>query len=261
MKVFAITSSCLAALLLGLSANNSRAAVAYDDASQGAYSDGWATSDDGGYGFGSWNITGTGTHGTVVQSSAVNGGGSSGNINVSGVSWGLYADPGGNINAARSFDSALTLGQSLLLQMDNGWIDSGSVGFILLNSDNNNVFQFYFNAGASSYYIHDNRGWDQGTSLGFTPDGFDVSFQLTGANTYALTAGSYSYSGTLAGSGSIDEIQFYNSGAGYGANYNAYFNSLQVVPEPTHIALAIFGGIAGVGYGARRWFQRRQTVA
>jgi hypothetical protein len=229
-----------------------RAALALDDASQGAYSDGWSTGDNGGSGFGAWTLNNSGSGGWFVGSSA-NNGFANGNIDVNGKSWGLWANSGGLSEATRQFPSALSAGQTFYLKMDNGFVQNGgTVGFALRNGSNNR-FEFLFIGGNANYLVNDSTT-GRNTGVGFTSAGLSLAFTLTGTDSYSLAInGGTPMTGTLAGSGSIDTLRFFNANAGTGSAYDLFFNSLEVVPEPTNIALMIFAGGALVLAGVRRW--------
>ena len=240
----------------------SEAALASDDASQSAYSDGWTAGDNGGTGFGEWSFTygGGGPKGALIGNSSANGDGSSGNINTTGnKSFGLYADPYNEIHATRSFTyGTLAAGQEFLVNLDNGYINNGaSVGFILQKSDGTALFKYSFVGGQSFYQYDVPSGTGGGnTSVGFTADGLSVAFALGSGNAFSVKVnGNVEGSGTLA-AGDISKVEFFNIGTGPGPNYNFFFNSLQVVPEPTTIALSIFGALALAGLVIRRVHSR-----
>lgn len=246
MKSFSLFTSLITAAVVVTSTGNVKAALAIDDASNSAYNPNWETGDNGGSGFGAWTISaGSANNGVFVGASGGNGGESSLNIDVSSKSWGLWAKNGATSEATRSLSSALAVGQTFILKMDNGYVNSGaSIGFGLRNGANDR-FEFYFRGGQTIYEFRDNSGADQDTSIDYTADGLTISFQLTGANSYSLdvNGGAYTHTGTLSGSGSIDALRFFNYQAGDGENFDLFFNQLQVVPEPANMALAGFGGL------------------
>jgi len=235
------------------------AQVPNDNASNSAYSDGWQTGDNGGTGFGAWTLTGptnTSQGGFFIGNSKNNGdddGNGDGDINTTGdKAWGLYANSGQTASAVRSFSSALSVGQSFSLRMDNGWIDSGgTVGFGLQNASNTNRFEFYFVGGASKYQRNDSGGV-QNTTLDFTDGGLTIVFTLTGTNTYTATVTAYydsgtspqtdTFSGTLLNSGAIEKLRVFNYNAGSGGAHDAFFNSI-AVPEPAALSLLALSGM------------------
>lgn len=254
----------LALLMTAVGSVPAHAALAWDNAAQGAYSDGWAGGDNGGSEFGAWTLSGTGSYGFFVGTSANNGDGG-GNIDTSGKSWGLWANSGGLAQAVRAFNSVLAVGQTFSIGMDNGWVqDGGSVGFALRNASGQERFRFYFSGGDTVYRINDSTTGDS-TTIGFTDDGLSIAFTLTAADAYsvAITAGGGSpvtITGTLGASGSIADLRLFNSNAGPNYQRDLFFNSLQVVPEPTHAALGVFGVLFGAAQ-LWRWARRRAQTA
>ncbi|MCS7049213.1 MAG: PEP-CTERM sorting domain-containing protein [Verrucomicrobiae bacterium] len=251
------------ALAAALSNTAQAAALASDVASDIAYDDGWATGDNGGTGFGPWTLNTFGSGGVAghfIGNSSNNAGGSSGNINTAGESFGLFAEPGMVSEAIRPFTGALTVGQIFLIDFDNGWIqDGGTVGLGLQNNASQNRIEFFFIGGQTTYKIQ--TGATQTDSgVGFTGDGLRLEFTLTGADTMKLviknTGGSTlaTFSnlalGGNAGSG-IDRVRLFNASAGPGSNHDAFYNSLRIIPEPT-TALLVGLGVMGAMLLRRR---------
>jgi len=223
--------------------------LASDEADNSPYggAHGWQTLDNGGSGFGAWVFTNPGaggpTGGFFIGSSSLNAGGSSGNIDTAGVSWGMYANSGLTSAAVRPLTGgSLAVGQEIKASIDNGFLDTGSSeGFGLQTSGGVNRLEFFFSGGDSSYRLADNSGANL-TGIGFTGNGLSLAFTLTGTNTYSLdvtpNGGSTSnFTGTLegvAGTG-IDQMRFFdfNGGNNEGSNGDFFANSLQVVPEPS----------------------------
>ncbi|HWX21057.1 MAG TPA: hypothetical protein VN578_14245 [Candidatus Binatia bacterium] len=220
-----------------------------DNASNPVYNDGdsWNTDDNGGVGFGAWALnadtSGGGSGGFFVADSSGNGSGASGNINTVGnKSWGIYANGGTMSEAVRVFNAPLGVGQVVKLDLDNGYINTavengggigaGKVGFGLRNGATD-VFEFYFTGGDTEYRMHDGSGASGSTSILFTDGGLHIEFTLTGATTYSVTTtpngGSPStFTGTLAASGPVDTVRFFNYSAGSNSPHDAYFNSLEI---------------------------------
>ncbi len=250
-------------MILAGSAAVYAANLASDNAADAAYSDGWQTGDNGGTGFGAWTLTTVDTNpdrnGFFIGSSAGNGLAPSGNIDTSGKSWGLYANQLidqnnfsiGFASASRAFTGGeLSIGQTLLLRMDNGFIGStfrgtGAVGFSL------NRFSFFFPGGGNEYRIgygdpNDTTGL-LGTGVPFTAGGLDLAFTRTGADTYTLqiTPGgeaTTTINGTMPDTGGLlNSILLFNKTAGTGAESDAFFNSMAIVPEPSGALLVAMG--------------------
>lgn len=265
----------IALVLIGLACTVQAANMASDNATDPAYDNGWQTGDNGGSGFGAWTIATTSSNpdrnGAFVGSSANNGDPApSGNIDVSGESWGLYANqllgmsgPDiGVVTATRSFTGGeLSVGQTLSLKLDTGLVDTwmlgpGAVGFSL------NRFSFFWANGASEYQIGygdpNSTSALYGTGVPLTYNGLELDFTRTGVDQFFLSirpngGSETSVSGTLPETGgSLDQIVFYNRTAGSGASHDVFFNSMQIaaIPEPSATALAAVGLAA--------WLARRR---
>lgn len=246
------TLACCVVLLLTSAV---LAQVPNDNASNSAYTDGWQTGDNGGSGFGAWTLSGGTSAGLLIGNSKNNGdgdGNNDGDINSTGdKAWGLYANSGQTASAVRSFNSALSVGQSFSLQMDNGWIENGgTVGFGLQNASGDNRFEFFFVGGASKYQRND-AGGVQNTTLDFTDGGLTIVFQLTGVNSYTATVTARydsgttqtdTFSGTLLNSGSIERLRLFNANAGPNSQRDAFFNNI-AVPEPSFLTLLALSGM------------------
>lgn len=189
---------------------------------------GWGSGND-------WQLTASGGNsGFFVADSSANGSGSSGNINTSAKAWGMYANSGDTASAVRAFGSSMSVGQTFKLDMDNGFIDSGStVGFGLRNASGENVWEFYFVGGASSYTI--NAGSVSPTpNIPFTADGLRVEVTLTSSTTYSAKVTTNgvlegTYTGNLLSPGggqAITQARLFNANAGSGSSKDAYFNSI-----------------------------------
>lgn len=252
----------LAACLLARSAG--AAIVATDDASQSPYADGWSAGDNGGSGYQPWSFVGqengSGFGGGFIASSP-----GSPNISIGSPSFGVYGNGGGVGGAARPLSTALPVGYTLSLDMDNQSIDNGgTVGFSLQNAAGNNLAEYYFVGGQSNYTV--NAANVSGTTPGFTSDGLRLSFTLTSANSFSLSIDQLSngpgvdntVTGNLLSNAdqSIARLRLFNANGGP----DVYFNHivLSVVPEAGSFAL---GGviIASLGiFSCIRTFYRRR---
>ena len=114
----------------GLATPSSSNVLALDRASE--YSGGWTNGSTGGTGFGVWTLVGAGQNGFFTGSSANNGFGGGVNIDSCGLSFGLFANSGGNAVAYRGLGTPLGVGESLRWRLDNGFVTAGSsVGTVL----------------------------------------------------------------------------------------------------------------------------------
>jgi hypothetical protein len=252
-------------LCLGLLASSTQgAAMAFDDASGTVYAADWVHGQNGGFGFGPWilnpNPEQTGIAGAFTASSQPNGDGT-GNIDTGGRSWGLYANFSGiTSEAVRLFtaggvtgDNTLGIGEQFLIRFDNGFCDiGGAVGFGLRNSSGENRFEFYFAGGQSNYTL--NIANDVLTMHGVIYAGMTLKFTLTGPDTFNLDVNyatgipaMETISGTLQGTpgSGIDRFRLFNFAAGTGGK-NVYFNSVQVVPEPSSLVFLGAGAFLAV---------------
>ena len=246
-----------------------RAAVlGADDAAAAAYNTGWTSGTNGGSGFGPWILSpaqNTNTSGFFVGTSANNGDGGGNalppsDIDVTGESWGIYANSGQTATALRPFTGDLTVGQRLVFSFDNGWIDTGGeVGFALAGAGEDRI-QFFFTGGDQNYVLLDQAGI-RDTLIPFIDEGMVVDFTLTGADTYSLTVVPHgatvrSFTGTLGGTAGdgIAAVRFFNDNAGSFSQRDLFVNSLAIVPEP---ATPVAVGVVVTGLLPRRRRSRR----
>jgi hypothetical protein len=209
----------------------------------------WTNNSNGGWGFAPWTLRATGvigssTNGFSISSSKGNAFGTSPGFD-NGPYWGIYANGGNTGVAYRAFSNALSVGATFAIDMDNGFINTGnSVGFVLRNGNASSStadlttgarFQFYFVGGDSNYTISDFDGVHD-TGIPYTGTGLHLELTLTSADTYTLlvtdnaTGAMTTFAGTLASSGTLDSVALFNSNAGSGMSFDAFFNSLEVKP-------------------------------
>jgi len=219
-----------------------------DNAQETAYNDGWTTGDNGGYGFSAWNLT-TGDDGNIFIAT-----GADCNILIGGEAWGLWANNDYTTEAVRPFTQALNVGDILSLQMENNGIyGSSSTGFSLRNSDNQILFEFYYQAGSTNTYkVSDFNGESAvDEALGWTNAGLNIQILLTASNTYTLTVSRigettvYTKTGTLktpaTGTQTINNFRFFYYEQKEQSSDNVYFNNLRVYKAPQGNALDFDG--------------------
>lgn len=185
-----------------------------------------------------WSVSGTG--GSFRASSTDNDSGdtactsfsSASDINSpSGNALGMWGGASGDTVASRSF-TALTSGQVVSVDVDNGNVDSGrKVGFSLQTSDGaTDLLQFYFLGGQANYKYND--GTEKDTGIAFQRTGLRAQFVLGSGNTYMLIVtpcgGTAKYFSGSYASGSIAKVKLFNQNTTGGNDYNAYFNNLIV---------------------------------
>ena len=257
IPVHAVLALFIASTVSALAAN-----TASDNAADAAYSDGWQDGDNGGTGFGAWVIQPAGnssTEGHFVGDSNGNGGAGGPGINSSGAAWGMYANGGSQVNAYRPLTGgALGVGQTLVFEMDNGFIDSPgatfpTVGITLQSSVGHTIWEFYFRGGDATYTVAGATSGNDCT-LPFTDGGVRVEFTLTGATTYdaRITVLATSQQQLFTnddllnfGNTSIERLRVYNFNAGSTGARDAFFNKVSVVPEPSTWAM-IGAGLVGI---------------
>lgn len=240
-----------AALLSFSSLASYGAAVASDNASNGAYNGGRIDDgDNGGSGFGTWDVD--------PNSNGGLNGNFEGGSSVGSDSWGFYANTGNTSSAVRSFTvggpsnvSHLAFQESFSLSMDTNSINSGgTVGFGLQNSGGTNRIEFYFVGGASHYtvnvggtaYLLDGTGGRP--NLGFTNAGLSIKYFQQASNGFTLSITRLSDNALFTVTNAttqaiaatdISRVRLFNFNAGPGNDQ--FFNNLVVVPEPTSVAL------------------------
>lgn len=220
------------------SASAFSANLASDDGSQVAYGDGWQDGDNGGSGFGAWQLSQTGDGGRYVGGTAI---GSD--------SFGLFSNTGTSL-ARRDFTGgALSAGDTFSIDLGHTSTINGEIGLNLLNGAST-IFTLKFTGGDSAWDLNDGgvdfgsgQNYSANTSLSFT-------FTYEGGNNYSYTFGSGSGSNYTATNtiSNITGFQLYNNGQGSGENFGA--NNISVVPEPSTFAL--LAGLLGFIHVALR---------
>ena len=200
--------------------------VAWDSPTNASYNAGWTNTTGGGSGFGNWTLT-AGANAGHFRSTQADGT----NMNVGAVGWGMWAHTDSAADAVRSFSNALAAGDAFHLRWDNNWIKDdpqGSVGFALLNGDSNARFEFMFIGGGTNYVVNDAAAGKH-TGIQWTGDGLDITFRLTGTDSYRLEIGSYVITGTLAQAATaITQFKAWNWRAGVNWQYNFYLGEMSV---------------------------------
>lgn len=211
------------------SAAHAQTVIASDNASN--YPGGnWTTGSNGGTGFGNWTITSNSGGNFIGPASAQ--GSNSATIDTSGNSFGLYADPGGFVNASRTFAQS---GDEFSIELAYKW-DNGDRG-VNVRAGGNQVFNFNINGGGFSWTGNGSAApadWPGNRENGAviritftkTSTGFNYSFSSNQATSLNGQTGSIT-------SATPDEFQIYVSNAGGGgSNSDFFFNSLQLLGTP-----------------------------
>ena len=259
MTKFLFSSFVAAALAVG---SNAYALLASDNA--GNYGGVWNNGDNGGTGFLAWSISGnanppTTYAGTFIGDSTAG----VGNINTSGVSFSLYANPGAAyINADRGFASGLASGDVFSLQLALNY-DNGNKGLNLFAGSQGEIFNFNVGGGASVSSA--NATLTPGSGAGYDYGGnavLNLNFTMTSASQFSYLISRVSsqgfqgtlFSGTVSGlTEAPSGFRLYNSGTDNSdPQNNLYANNLSVVPEPSTYALLALSAMGMAGYVVRR---------
>lgn len=253
-----------------------------DNAADAVYTGGvWVSGTGGGSPtFGPWTLSTSNTTGdggaasgffigdSTGPVSSGNGAGT-GDINTSGVAFGMYAHKGNpgdtgsvSADATRQLDSALAVNQTLSLQVGVNF-RNGDKGIDIYSGGTNNIFNL--NIGGDTYAVN-NATTGNGDLFGDAYDSqtiFTLSLMQTsvGGGTWTIVR-SGGLSGTATGTytGDPTGLHIYNSNTdanSQNAN-NLYFNNFSVVPEPASYAMAISGfGILVIYRRLRGRFTKR----
>lgn len=200
----------------------------YDTAASSVYGDGWTDTDNGGYGLGAWTFYTSSSDpnrcGRFIGSNVA--------INIGAPAFSLYANNGELSEVKRLFTNALQVGQTLGVQMDNGYINTGGgIGVALQNASGDTLWEFYFNGGDTYYMMNGSQ-----TDIGWTGSGLDIRFTLTGPTSYMTRItpfGSFTRinAGHLASStnSAVTQFRAWNYNAGAGSDYDFFINCLTIV--------------------------------
>jgi hypothetical protein len=171
---------------------------AFDTASDPAYSGGFSTGENGGFGFGAWTVTITGNGASYIEG-----------WGPSGKSWGLWnQDAHGSCVAIRPFASALAVGQSFSFQsqLNNLFNSDDTNAVVLQDASGNTVFSYWhdgFEANSANGSYSD-ATTEKGSAVGFDYHYMNFcsfTFTLNSATTYTFSDNTtgYSFTGVLSG--------------------------------------------------------------
>jgi hypothetical protein len=221
-----------------LAANSSPAQVvtnAFDVAS--SYT-GTGFTGNQGYGFGAWTLNTPGGGDYISGDNPAN--------------FGIWNNTANSATTAeRSFNSALTVGETFAVQLMLNNLDSSSTinALELQNSSGTVLFSYWHQGGDSNNGWYSDAAVTAGTATGFSYDYQQLdsfAFTLTSPTTYTfadLSTGA-SLTGTLAGA--VDEVTFLRSNESSSSPSNGQdfkFNTLEItsVPEPASVSFAALG--------------------
>lgn len=252
--------NCLSVVTLLVVIPSFAASLASDNASDSVYNDGWTTGDNGGSGFGAWNLVfstaGGGGAGAYIGDSTST---VTGNINSGGESFGLYGEGNETLNpgldeaaAYRSFVGDLSVGQTFSIDLAVNF-RNGFKGIDIRNSSDTVIFNF--NVGGDDYTI--GGGATPSGSIGNSYDAntvFNLSLtQTTGTGgTWSLVrSGGVSDTDSGTYSGVASNVKLYVGNTDVGGPNNLMFNNMAIIPEPGTVTL--FGvGLVSLFVSLRR---------
>lgn len=249
------------------------ASAAHDDASSLAYADGWDDGDNGGVGFGPWNLSFDGDASSLnpIYNSDPHfidgvGVGPLGANLLGSPSFGLTTDSstGASVEASRSFLEPWKVGQQFSLEIDGSALEGGArIG---------NLFELVGADGIARYSLRTSLGSadDHWVVNGLdteipAADAFRLSLTLTGTDTYSGTltpfAGGFGlFSFNAPFGGTVGEpitgfrMRAFGTGSSADGARELFFDNLGLtrvnVPEPMSATLAAL--TCGVGFAARR---------
>lgn len=239
----------IAVVVSAVSIACSSAQIASDKA--GNYGGVWANGSNGGAGFTVWDLSQNNNDGTTNFAGYFLGDSTqgAGNVNdASGSSFAIYANPSTAFaNAIRGFaQGSLQVGQTFSLQMAVNF-RNGNKG-LAISSGGNELFDFNVGGGGAGDYTYSTNGGSQTSlGLGYQADSvFSISFTQTSTSNIQVSITRTSSGGGTEQAlnsnfnvgGQITSFKLYNSGTDNGNNANnLYFNNLQVIPEPSSLAL------------------------
>jgi len=213
---------------LAVSKGHAQFTFATDNASSSAYSDGWASGDNGGSGFNAWSISIPGPNaGVFIGNPSNNGMGTTG---IGTTAFGLFssANNSGYANASRDFATSLQVGDSLSFHWAMNWDSSGGAkGFDLKTSTGANVFNVN-NGGNQNITV---GGVLANGNYGTSPMLVNVT-RTTNGYDFSMTArnsGGTAYTTSLVTTSTIGRINLYEGNQGdNNANRNIYFNNFSI---------------------------------
>jgi len=201
---------------------------AADKGSNAAYSDGWTDTDNGGFGFGGWQLYISTNDSSKAGRFMAN----SGEVTIGVPAWGMYANSGQLSEAKRYLTNALSLAQVLRVSFENGFINTGSgAGVAVQNNQGDTLWEFFFNGGDTNYSISGGT-----TDIGFTANGINIEFWLTGPTNYtARISPQGSAIRTISGNllpntnSAITLFRAWNNNAGSDSVRDVFFNNLSII--------------------------------
>ena len=184
----------------------------------------WTNGGNAGSGFGAWTLNGV--EGYAGQFLAAD----NATCNLTKPAFGMWAHTENTAEVFRPFSSALAVGDTFSIAIDNGSIDNAhSTGIGLQTAGGANVWEFYFVGGDSTYKLNGGE-----TDIPHTSGGLTIEFTLTSASTYRavitpLGGSARTYTGSF--SGTIARFHAWHYSTNGGEDHNFYFNDLKISSE------------------------------
>ncbi|GEM_PF-1131339 len=224
-------------------------------------------------GFTGWTDNSTGSNGgrflgsnTTIDTTGTNG----------TVSWGFFGNAADTSTGSSYYDfgGALQAGDTVSINISLGFINAGGVvGIGLQNSSGINRFETYYRGSdpTDGFKLNDAEGEENITgatttygSSNWVNDGNfqTIVFTQLGSNQYSLTfnGDSVTNSNLNLNASDISRIRIFNFAAApnssSGSNYDQYFNSLAVIPEPSSLMML---GLAGAAAGGLLLLKRKRS--
>lgn len=196
--------------------------IAYDSPDGEPYvGTGWGLFQNGGFGFGPWQLAGGQSAGHFLAQTSTN--------LSTGVPYGfgLWANNGATSSATRAFAQPLGIGDVFTIRIDNNRIlTNGATGIALL--DSNGISRFELQATTAGYSVN-----GQATGIGLVTTGLDLELRVGSNNTFDLkvvTADSVanSLSGEFLPGDTINSFRAFNRSAGTGSAYDFFLGAMSV---------------------------------
>ena len=219
--------------LLPLS-SHAQTVVAQDKASDPAYAKGYGQGQNGGTGFGPFQIVAAGNGGTFVftatEAEGNKGTPAPSTIDSDGKSFGLYAQAKADmLTITRRFQAPLAQkGDTFALDFVPGYNDAGTVG-VALTTANGTAGAFIFRGGGPGVFFD-----GKPTGIGYISGASHFVYTLLSPKTFSLSVtGADTFTGTGTFSGQITGFQIRQTNSGSTKpDHNAYFNNLSVGHTP-----------------------------
>lgn len=255
-KPFAITA--LTAAGMAFTATDARSAALFTEtAGNSFYDTGWdfSSSQPDNFGwFTSTDVTAPGVAGRFLGDSTNIAGGSGGDINTAGRSWGMFGQSGGTgtgISNAFGFlkdgagnDAALSVGQTLSLDLAVNF-RNGNKGVTMRDASETELFTF--NIGGDDYNVLNASTGNGSIGNAYSNNTvFSIAMTQTsaGGGTWEITrSGGISDTDTGTYGGAISNFHLFVGQTEGGSENDLMVNNVSVIPEPTSTALLLGSGL------------------